>query len=144
MLSDYCKAEMESMGQNPEVLKPLENKLLSLGGETFVGCYEEDIDKLVTRGQAFSPKKVKLVKMEMCRCHANSGVFWKNYSDEHGKDSVQIVVGWALSKDQMWRQHSFVYLPKTKTIIETTTMREIYFGFILTNEEAQTHYKNNY
>lgn len=145
MLSEFCKAEMEYRGQTPDVLKPLENKLLSLGGKVFVGRYEEDIDKLLTRGTAFLPKKVKLVPMKQSRCHANAGVFWKNYSDEHGKDKVKIVVGWALSEDdQYWRQHSFVYLPKENTIIETTMKRQIYFGFILTDKEAQYHYDNNY
>src|ERR1035437_2752737 len=145
MLSDFAKLEMESMGQDPAVLLPLENKLLRLGGEIFVGRYEENIKELLTRGMLFISKKVKLVKMKTSHCHANAGVFWKNYTEDNGEGSAQIVVGWGLSEDdQMWRQHSFIYLPKKKTIVETTVLRQIYFGYILTEEEAQNHYDNNY
>jgi hypothetical protein len=145
MLSEYCKADMERRGQDPKVLKPLEKKLLSVGGKVVVCCYEEDLEKLLTRGQVFTPKKVNYKRMRRSGCHANAGIFWNNYSKEHGTDSVKIVVGWGLTeRDQYWRQHSFIYLPKENKIIETTEKRQIYFGFILTEDEAEKHYFNNY
>jgi hypothetical protein len=56
--------------------KDLEKKLLSMGGTRVEGDYEEELEQMLTRGERFSPKKVKSVKMKPCRCHANSGVFW--------------------------------------------------------------------
>jgi len=44
------------------------------------------------------------------------------------------VTGWALSNDGIWRQHT--WLLKGKAIVETTSPREKYYGFVLTDEEA--------
>lgn len=123
----------------------LVEKLLASGGERVVDFYyEEDLDKILQRGQFFKGVKSKLVKMKTSRCHENSACFWHNYSDEHGYNSVKIVTGYALSDDGLWRQHSWVYLPKKKLIVETTEKRIQYFGFILNDEEANEFYFNNY
>ena len=122
----------------------LESQLLSIGGIRVVGDFDEDIKHLLTRGEIFSPKKVKSVKMKPNRCHANSGVFWKNFSDANGLDNVQIVAGWCLSEDGLWRQHSFIYQPIDNIIIETTVKRKIYFGFVLNLKESNIFYENNY
>lgn len=115
-----------------------------MGGIRVAGDFEEDLDNMLSRGQRFSPKKVKSVRMTSCRCHGNSGIFWHNYSNEHGFDNVQIATGWCLSEDGIWRQHSFVYQPIDNIIIETTVKRKIYFGFVLDLEESELHYQNNY
>lgn len=122
----------------------LTQKLLSIGGIRVAGEFDEDLGKLMTRGEIFSPKKVKSVKMKPCRCHGNAGVFWKNYSEQHGFDNIKIVVGWCLSKDGIWRCHSFLYQPMDNVVIETTQKRTVYFGFILDLEESESHYEHNY
>jgi len=122
----------------------LKKKLLSMGGRMVAGSFEEDLQKMLVRGEVFSPKKVKSVKMKACRCHGNSGVFWKNYSDKNGFDNVQIVTGWCLSTDDIWRQHSFIYMPMDDVIIETTVKRKIYFGFALDLKESEVFHETNY
>lgn len=124
--------------------KKLEKKLLSIGGIRVAERLEEFLDEVLSRGEFFSPKKVKLCRMKPNGCHANAGVFWKNYSDENGFDNIQIVSGWCLSKDGIWRQHSFLYQPIDNIIIETTEKRTVYFGYTLNLKESESHYENNY
>ena len=132
---------MKGTAINFETLKA---KLLSLEGTRVVDTFEEDLEKLLTRGEVFKPKKIKLQRMIPCRCHGNSGVFWKNYSDANGYDNIQIVTGWCLSTDGLWRQHSFLYQPIDDIIIETTEKRKIYFGFSLNVDESQYFHASNY
>ena len=116
-----------------------------MGGEKVARTFEEDLDKILTRGQVFDGKKSQVVKMRDSKCHTNSSCFWKNYSDEHGTDEVKIVTGWALSPDdKTWRQHTWVYLPGKNKVIETTVKREKYFGFILDDDEAEDFYWMNW
>lgn len=83
--------------------------------------------------------------MTGCRCHANSGIFWSNYSTEHGTDAVKIVTGWALIDDDgVWVQHSWLQLKdRNNLIVETTIKRDKYFGFVLTDVEAIEFCDNN-
>lgn len=122
----------------------LRSKLLSIGGVRVAEVFEEDLDKVLSRGKVFSPKKVRLKKMRPCRCHGNAGVFWKNYSDVNGFDNIKIVCGWCLSDDGIWRQHSFLYQPIDNVIIETTVKRVVYFGFALDLDESELHHEHNY
>lgn len=122
----------------------LEKKLLSIGGTRVAKQPEEDLDSMLSRGQVFFSKKVKRVKMKPCRCHGNAGVFWKNYSEANGFDNIKIVTGWCLSKDGIWRQHSFLYQPMDNVIIETTEKRIVYFGFVLDLKESEVFHENNY
>jgi hypothetical protein len=121
----------------------LNDKLLKIGGERVAERFEEDLHKLLTRGEIIKPKKVVLVKMRDCQCHANSATFYENYSQKNGFDNVQIVTGWALSKDNIWRQHSWIYMPMDDVIVETTLKRKIYFGFYLNNKESELFCENN-
>lgn len=122
----------------------LRDKLLAIGGTRVVGDFDEDLDKMLNRGEVFTPKKVKSVKMQPCRCHGNSGVFWKNYSEANGFDNIQIVTGYCLSNDGLWRSHSFLYQPMDNIVIETTVKRKVYFGFSLNIEESEEHHDNNH
>lgn len=97
----------------------LKTKLLSYGGTKVVETYEEDLDKLLNRGQIFNVDST-IVKMKDSRCHFNSANFWRNYTDKNGYDNCFILTGWALSDDSFWRQHTAIYLQKTDDIIETT------------------------
>lgn len=122
----------------------LEKKLLSIGGIRVVHQPEEDLESILVRGQIFKPKTIKLMPMKPNRCHGNAGIFWKNFSDANGFTNVQIVTGWCLSEDDLWRQHSFIYQPISDRIVETTTKRKIYFGFALDVSESLWFHENNW
>jgi hypothetical protein len=81
--------------------------------------------------------------MKPSKAHANAGVFWYNYSEENGTDSVKIVTGYGLS-DGQWHSHSWVILPKFKILVETTVKRDMYFGVELNENESFDFYDNNY
>ncbi len=132
------------MKQTKPKFSTLVKNLLAIGGTRVVGDFDEDLAKILSRGEVFSPKKVKSVKMIPCRCHANAGVFWDNYSYKNGFDNIQIVTGFCLSEDGLWRSHSFLYQPIDNVIIETTVKRKIYFGFALNLEESKSHHENNH
>lgn len=135
--------KFENYSDDLEKFKLLKEKLLSLGGNNVKETYEEDVDKLLSNGILFDGKS-KLVKMRQSNCHTNCAIFYQNYSKEHSKEAIKIVTGWALSTDQTWYQHSWLYLTKNKIIIETTLKRIMYFGFILNDEETSEFCFNNY
>ena len=112
----------------------LVNKLLSIGGERVVEVYETDLEKLLTRGEIITGR-IRSVKrwMKPCRCHQNSATFFKNYVSEKGKENINIITGWGLSEDGLWRQHTWLKIKNE--IIETTVKRKIYFGVILKDKE---------
>lgn len=107
-------------------------KLLAYGGGT--ECVtplnvEENCPELLDRG-FFVPEntKVRLLKGRPSNCHGNSANLWKQ-----GKG--QIVSGYALSADGLWRQHSWV--TNKNGIIETTVMRVKYYGYALNEDESK-------
>lgn len=121
----------------------LKSKLLSFGGTNVNEVFEEDLTKLLTKGVLFKPSKILVVKMKQSRCHENSACFWGNYTDEHGASDMKIVTGWVLD-NETWYQHTWLYQPKSNRIIETTHKRKLYFGYILSDDEAKEFYYNNY
>lgn len=108
----------------------LYERLLEEGGLAVVPVPEEpDADRIIDRGTLFSPKGSKVVEGVRNSCHANAARL------NLGKEGIDIVTGYAMSDDQVWRQHSWGLL-KGK-VIETTSPRKLYFGYILTPEEAR-------
>jgi hypothetical protein len=132
--TDLKKQTDEYLQINPEY-KPLVDKLLNIGGDfVIIWRYEPDLDKLISRGKLFK-NKIILKQMDFSHCHENAAKLWfKN-------KNLKIVTGWALSDDGLWRQHSWIL--KNNTIIETTEIREKYFGVILTEEEDEHFYVSN-
>lgn len=65
-------------------------------------------------------KSAKGYKMESSKCHRNSAVI----ADMKGWD---MYTGLALSRDGIWRVHSWV-IAKTGRLYETTIPRVLYFG----------------
>jgi hypothetical protein len=115
----------------------LKDKLLKYGGERVAETYEEDLDKLLTRGQLFEPDEVVVIRMTHSKCHRNcADVYEKN-------KNLKIVTGWVLL-DGVWVQHTWLYDNEYNEIIETTEWRERYFGFILNREEADEFCYNNW
>jgi hypothetical protein len=112
-------------------------KLLLIGGHTVtMPEIEEDLAKIIERGTAPSINHLYVMKGRESQCHENSANCW-----DANRDRSSIMTGYALL-DGMWVQHTWV-LDKEKTIVETTTPREAYFGFELTPEEADQFYFDN-
>ena len=122
----------------------LRDKLLEFGGsEVCLPNCEEDLENILKYGQIWycSFEKRKGVP---CQCHRNSCYLWKNNQD-YANGSLRICTGYALSKDGMWRQHSWLVYktPRSSHIIETTEERVLYFGFVMTTEMCWDFYSDN-
>jgi hypothetical protein len=118
--------------------RALRDKLLSLGGEEALvrpsDVTPEEIERLMSRGKLWpgSRAHADFYKMEAINCHGNSACLMKEGFGE-------VVNGYALSEDGMWRPHSWV-LQKDGRLIETTKRRKAYFGAVLTRREVLVEY----
>ena len=111
--------------------------LLSYGGEEVsVPDQEPDLEEILERGYYRSGRGSKRVKRMPVRCHENAALFWRA-----NQDIVAIVTGYALSADGLWRQHSWIKDTRNDKIIETTVKRVAYFGFDLTEAEAEAFFR---
>lgn len=121
-------------------LVPLRDKLLSLAGEeTCLPSVEKDLPLLLSRGEVFLGKGSILRKGEPCRCHSNSAYLWDANSDK-----LAICTGYALSRDGLWRQHSWLVFKSTGgSVVETTVRRLLYFGVRLTDMESESFFFAN-
>ena len=123
-------------------LIPMKKMLLSYGGHAVIlPVIEEDLNKIMKRGMAIVPNKnLKVVMMrgEPSRCHSNSALCW-----EANPNKVTIYTGYGLSKDGLWRQHSWLVNNRSGNVVETTEPRIIYFGFPMTPAEAAEFYYAN-
>lgn len=113
-----------------EELKPLEEKLLSIGGEKIVPKEEIHLTELLNDGSVINNKKCKKIEGGIpSQCHENSAIIY-----EENSNITAIGTGWALSDDRLWRQHSWAM--QNDTIIETTIKRKIYYGILLSDKKA--------
>lgn len=123
------------MGANDEQL--LNEKLLPLAGERVVWLgFEEDLAKILERGRTFAGASARKQEGIPSRCHENVAHLW-----QEGEN--QICTGYALSADGLWRQHSWL-LEQDGTVVETTELRELYFGYVLTDDEAGEFFYDNW
>ena len=123
-----------------EKMLKLRDRLLAIDGES--ACLpdiEEDYDNIMTYGQLWiGQKRIRMMRGTPCQCHRNvCELYWANRNYKDG--ILRIATGYALSKDSMWRQHSWLVLRKVRSykIIETTEKRELYFGFCMDDETAK-------
>lgn len=118
--------------------KELWKRLLFIGGDVVAVTEEIDIDEMLSRAVLFRGP-VKMKKGKPSRCHGNSANLWRDGVGE-------ICTGWSLTWDDdgvgCWRQHTWVVAKDF--IIETTSNRAAYYGFILTTDEAKRFAKTNY
>jgi hypothetical protein len=151
----YQKLKNLIMELTTTLMEKFEARLVEIGGTRVATTYEEDLDKLMARGVSLPGDNARVIKtflgarMFASRAHSNVATYWKIYKEHYGlekaKKNIQIMTGWGLSKDGIWRQHSWVYLKNTKRIIDTTVSRVIYHGFAMTPEEADIFEElNNY
>lgn len=120
----------------------LHHKLLSFGGsETCFPIIEEDLTQILERGQLWFGDKIKMMKGEPSQCHANACELYQNNKKTH---EIAIATGYALSADGLWRQHSWLVKRNVRSIniIETTAKRVLYFGFVMTECEAEEFCQN--
>lgn len=124
--------------QNP-ALKPLLQELLKLGGtHVILPVIEEDLSKILRRGRTLPGKGSRTMRGRPISCHSNMARLWKN---NNGR--ILIFTGYALSWDGVWRQHSWGWDKVDKRVIETTEKRTLYFGFPMSDKEAEKFYWEN-
>lgn len=130
-------SELDSLEEQPRwaVLKA---KLLSLGGDSVSMYMEEDLERIIKRGIALKGHRARMERGEPCACHSNAAYLW-----DANRDSVNIMTGYALSKDGCWRQHTWAVMKDLQTPVETTTRRALYFGFVLTADESEVFLTKN-
>lgn len=112
--------------------KALEAKLLSLGGEracVFDIDHKTDpdafIEVLLGFGRVSSGKDARLRAMEPSNCHENAVKLAQKYPHLYQRET-----GYALGPgDGTWRRHSWAFDGRKNQIVETTELRDKYFGF---------------
>lgn len=122
-------------------LLPLRDKLLSFGGEEVcLPAYEEDLERLLADGQFWYGDRVIKMQGLPNQCHSNSSNCW-----DVNRDKIVLCTGYGLSKDGMWRQHSFCIKinPKRNYVVETTVDWVGYFGFVMNLQESESFVFNN-
>lgn len=110
--------------------RTLKRILLSIGGWGVCIRQEPDLEKIVERGYRF-PGRSKSMKGQPCQCHSNSAFCW-----DENRNLCTICTGYALSRDGMWRQHSWVWT-NDGVVVETTEKRIAYWGYIMTPDECE-------
>lgn len=124
----------------------LRDRLLSFGGDqACLPTIEDDLANILLRGQFWYGDKARLMKGEPSQCHRNSCNLWRANRGIEGVN-LHIATGYALSTDGMWRQHSWLVhaKPRSNQIIETTVKRIGYYGFVLTDDEAEAFESDNW
>lgn len=117
---------------------PLKKTLLDIGGwGACIPHIEPDLLKILERGRRF-PGRSKMMRGEPCRCHSNSAACW-----DENRELCRICTGYALSRDGMWRQHSWVYT-NDGAVVETTEKRVAYFGFVMDEDECEEFLAQNW
>jgi hypothetical protein len=124
MFINLVDADYLSLGQ----------KLLKAGGKKIAPMPEPHLNALLQRGKVMN-NDLRFHKMDNSACHSNVALLWN-------RKGYAICTGWALSDDNIWRQHSWC-LDRRATIVETTESREIYFGIKLEESEALLMWLND-
>jgi len=116
------------------------------GEAAIIAEQESDMDELLLRAFFFLGTDIAYVEGAESRCHMNSALFWLN-----NVEFCDLMTGYALSDDSIWRQHSWCLLHKdpaseediSPCIVETTVKRLLYFGFKLSPSEASSFFAGN-
>ena len=100
---------------------------------------EEELAALIERANFLPAEGALLFKMESSACHRNAADLWLSGREPDCRSEVAgcaLMSGYALSDDNLWRQHSWV-TTREGQIVETTTPRTRYFGYTMNTEEAE-------
>lgn len=110
---------------------PLKKILLDIGGwGAVIPHVEKDLEKILGRGRRF-PGKSKTMRGQPSQCHSNSAYCW-----DENRELCKICTGYALSRDGVWRQHSWCYT-NNGVVVETTEKRVQYFGYVMDEDECE-------
>ena len=124
--------EAEVLKEAPN-LRPLRNRLVGLLGRwVILPVIEEDLENILKRGELLCGRRPRMMKGEPSQCHTNVAFMW-----DANRDKVVLMTGYAMSRDGVWRQHSWGFVPKSKKVIETTERRVAYYGYKMTPDEAE-------
>ncbi len=86
---------------------------------------------LIDHGSALPESVTSVLRLgQQSQCHTNAVALWRS------GEAVAIGTGYALSDDQLWREHSWAWSP-TGELIETTAARVRYFGLRFEGERAR-------
>ena len=121
----------EHIRANP-AWRDLGERLKLIGGTTVCATFEEDMDLILRDGITWAPTQrgIVLARGENCRCHQNTLCLWEANPD------LRVCTGYALSKDGIWRSHSWCFERTTYRVIETTEKRVAYHGAVLSRKET--------
>jgi hypothetical protein len=110
---------------------PVKKILLDIGGwGAVIPHVEHDLKKILERGRRF-PGKSKTMRGLPSQCHSNSACCW-----DENRELCKICTGYALSRDGVWRQHSWCYT-NDGVVVETTEKRVQYFGYVMNDDECE-------
>ena len=145
-LQSMVAHSMSSMGPRDRHLHlDLRKKLLSFGGEEVCVSYN-DSDTLMILSHGIVCRGAKAVKNKGIprRCHQNAAALF-----DMNPQRFRVATGWALSRDGVWREHSWGVdknIPENvdgSHIVETTEKRIAYCGVVLTVEGCKKWVRNN-
>jgi hypothetical protein len=127
----FLSRRLRDASKDQPELKRLKPLLLRFGGDFLVAPPKPDSDLLMLLQSGFlTGGTIVLKPMKRSSCHQNVAELWKKRSF----GIVGIATGYALSRDRLWRQHSWGLL--RDGILETTETRIKYFGIVLQGEKA--------
>jgi hypothetical protein len=119
-------------------LKRLKSMLLRIGGVFLVAPPKIDGDVSALLESGFLTRgPITIEVMKSSSCHQNVAGLWKRRK----AGMVAIAIGYALSDDGLWRQHTWGIL--RDGILETTEARIEYFGLLLQGERADEFAASN-
>jgi hypothetical protein len=119
-------------------LTELKRLLLKIDGDFLVAPPKPDSHlALLLRSGFVMHGPVTLKITATSACHQNAAAIWRS----HKSNVVGIATGYALTRDGLWRQHSWVVL--RDGLLETTVKRTKYFGVLLQDSHADRFAKRN-
>lgn len=121
----------EHIRANP-AWRVLGERLRLIGGTTVCAAFEEDMNLILRAGVTWAPiqKDILLIRGGNCRCHQNVLCLSEASPD------LKVCTGYALSKDGIWRSHSWCFDQSIHRIVETTRKRVAYHGAVLKRQQV--------
>lgn len=120
----------------------LRDFLLLFGGEDActVNSYKE-AKNILTRGQLWFGDRISVAKGKYDEVNQNVANLWS-----FNENKTRIAVGFTLTPQGVWRRHSWLILHKKpyNKIVDSSDQNYLYFGYVLTHEECNDFYWENY
>lgn len=117
------KREEKIFQEMPDA-KLLKEKLLALGGKTIIWMpVDPDMENIIKNGREFPIENRRRFRGEPNKCHGNTARLFLQ------EDGIEIATGYALSKDERWRQHSWGW--EKGRVVESTQPFTGYYGAVL-------------